>query len=501
VRKTSSVEIYTYLKFNVSGLTSIVQSAKIRLYVIDAGNDGGTIYLVSNNYQGSSMVWTDAGLTWNNAPAVSGNPLSSAGSVTAGQIAEFDVTSAITSNRIYSFGIKNSSSDLVRYSSKEGSNLPELVIQASSDPSIAPAITSFTPTSGPVGTEVTITGSHFIGATSVAFNATPATNFAVDSDTQIRAVVPEGATTGKISVTNAAGTGTSAEDFVVTTGGLITLTFNPTDDAYARSSSPSSNYGAATELRVRKTSSVEIYTYLKFNVSGLTGTVQSAMIRLHVLDGGNDGGSIYSVSNNHRGSNTAWTEAGLNWSNAPAISGTPLSSAGAVTAGQTVELDVISAITGDGIYSFGIKNASSDLVRYSSKEGSTLPELIIKTTSGSISASKAADLAPDGSRPGEVNITTALPERIVLHPSYPNPFNAETKIVYELPQRSYVRLSLYDLMSHEIKVLANQEQEAGAYEVRWDGRDASGNLVPSGIYIYSLQVGSYRSSKKLMVLK
>jgi hypothetical protein len=78
-----------------------------------------------------------------------------------------------------------------------------------------PAITSFSPTSGPVGTGVTITGSGFTGAVDVAFNGTPA-SFEVGSSTQISTRVPNGATTGKISVTNAAGTAVSDGVFRVT---------------------------------------------------------------------------------------------------------------------------------------------------------------------------------------------------------------------------------------------------------------------------------------------
>jgi hypothetical protein len=76
-------------------------------------------------------------------------------------------------------------------------------------------ITSFTPTSGPVGTEVTITGSGFTGATSVVFGTREAV-FTVDSDTQIRATVPAGATSGTIRVTTPSGRATSSRKFIVT---------------------------------------------------------------------------------------------------------------------------------------------------------------------------------------------------------------------------------------------------------------------------------------------
>ncbi len=79
----------------------------------------------------------------------------------------------------------------------------------------APSITSFRPTSGPVGTSVTITGTAFTGATSVKFGGVAATSFAVNSATKITATVPVGAVTGKISVTTAGGTGTSSSSFTV----------------------------------------------------------------------------------------------------------------------------------------------------------------------------------------------------------------------------------------------------------------------------------------------
>lgn len=99
------------------------------------------------------------------------------------------------------------------------------------------------------------------------------------------------------------------------------------------------------------------------------------------------------------------------------------------------------------------------------------------------------------------NDAAPLPERFVLLPNYPNPFNAETGIAYQLPERSLVKLVLRDLMGRELKILANEEQEAGTHEVRWDGRDARGNPLPSGIYIYSLHADHFRSSKKLLLIK
>ena len=97
----------------------------------------------------------------------------------------------------------------------------------------APTITSFTPTTGPVGTSVTITGTGFMDGstvTGVTFNTTAATTFTVNSDTSITATVPTGATTGPIRATDSEGTSApSATSFTVTpsTGPTIT-SFTPT---------------------------------------------------------------------------------------------------------------------------------------------------------------------------------------------------------------------------------------------------------------------------------
>jgi uncharacterized repeat protein (TIGR03803 family) len=81
---------------------------------------------------------------------------------------------------------------------------------------VVPNVVSFTPTNGPVGTEVTINGTSFTGATKVTFGGVAATSLEVISDSEVKAIVPTGAKTGKIAVTTPGGTGTSATNFTVT---------------------------------------------------------------------------------------------------------------------------------------------------------------------------------------------------------------------------------------------------------------------------------------------
>jgi hypothetical protein len=93
---------------------------------------------------------------------------------------------------------------------------------------LPPTITSFTPTSGPVGSQVIISGANFIGITAVSFNNLGASNFVVNSSTQITATVPTGATTGRIRVTAPTGTATSASDFTVVQPLPTITSFTPT---------------------------------------------------------------------------------------------------------------------------------------------------------------------------------------------------------------------------------------------------------------------------------
>jgi hypothetical protein len=90
------------------------------------------------------------------------------------------------------------------------------------DRGVSITITGFTPASGPVGTSVNLTGSGFTDATKVAFHGTAAATFSVDSDTQITAPVPSGATTGTIAVTTPGGTVASATSFTVVPAPIIT---------------------------------------------------------------------------------------------------------------------------------------------------------------------------------------------------------------------------------------------------------------------------------------
>ena len=87
-----------------------------------------------------------------------------------------------------------------------------------------------------------------------------------------------------------------------------------------------------------------------------------------------------------------------------------------------------------------------------------------------------------------------------LYANYPNPFNPSTRISYEIPKTTYVRLTIYNTLGQSVRVLVDGRPTAGRKTAIWDGRDQAGNMVSSGIYVYRLQAGGFTQSRKMLLL-
>ncbi|MFQ6606018.1 MAG: T9SS type A sorting domain-containing protein, partial [Fidelibacterota bacterium] len=94
-----------------------------------------------------------------------------------------------------------------------------------------------------------------------------------------------------------------------------------------------------------------------------------------------------------------------------------------------------------------------------------------------------------------------IPDQYALHQNYPNPFNPVTTIEYDLPENVRVSLSVYDVLGREITHLVNADEVAGYHQVQWNGTDAQGRNVSSGMYFIRLVAGKYHSVKKMVLLK
>ncbi|MDE0010231.1 MAG: T9SS type A sorting domain-containing protein [Candidatus Poribacteria bacterium] len=94
----------------------------------------------------------------------------------------------------------------------------------------------------------------------------------------------------------------------------------------------------------------------------------------------------------------------------------------------------------------------------------------------------------------------------MLLPNYPNPFNPETWIPYQLATDAEVRVSIYTAEGKLVRTLALGYQEAGVYQSRsraayWDGRNDVGERVASGVYFYTLTAGDFHATRKMLVIK
>lgn len=99
-------------------------------------------------------------------------------------------------------------------------------------------------------------------------------------------------------------------------------------------------------------------------------------------------------------------------------------------------------------------------------------------------------------------VVPELPQGFALFQNYPNPFNAETMIQYQIADaRQPVRLVIFDILGKKVRTLVNENQSAGFYRVKWDGKDDHGKDVSSGIYVYRIDAGNLSESKRMILVR
>ena len=179
--------------------------------------------------------------------------------------------------------------------------------------------------------------------------------------------------------------------------------------------------------------------------------------------------------------------------------------------GKSVPANSPVDINGDGIVNIfdltlvaqGIGGAAAPAVATGHADAATIEAWIAE-----------ARLADDNSlvfRQGIENLENLLaslvvPQETALHPNYPNPFNPETWIPYQLAAPSEVALTIYDMNGAVVRRLEMGHQPAGMYRNRsraahWDGRNQGGESVASGLYFYTLKAGEFTGTRKMLIRK
>ena len=102
---------------------------------------------------------------------------------------------------------------------------------------------------------------------------------------------------------------------------------------------------------------------------------------------------------------------------------------------------------------------------------------------------------------GDRSNTAIIPKTIELEQNFPNPFNNNTRIQYQIGAPVHVQLLIYDSRGSLVKTLVNEKQTIGKFEVNWDGRNDNGEGIASGIYFVQIKTGKFQDTLKIAYIK
>ncbi|GJM40800.1 MAG: hypothetical protein DHS20C20_10820 [Ardenticatenaceae bacterium] len=217
---------------------------------------------------------------------------------------------------------------------------------------------------------------------------------------------------GAITLTPSGGEAPAARMPVGVITSLEVPTFNPVADASVFSNRTNGNFGSSSQLRLDAAPTVN--SYMRFDVTGLTGTVSNATLRVFVQTTSTAGFAVQEVADN------SWVETSINYNNAPAI-GAVINNSGTTSAGNYVDIDVTSYISGNGLYSMALTTTDTALIIAQSREGFNPPELVVETTVGGGPTPTPTTVPPTAT-------STAVPPTPTNTPVGPTPTATNTPV-------------------------------------------------------------------------
>lgn len=378
----------SFLKFTVNALPGQVTGASLRLQAVTQKSpDGGGVYLVANTLGDGLTPWTESNVSWSTMPGLGTRKIGAAGPVdpaVGGGIVTIplDASAFAAGDGTYSLGLDSASTTSAYYSSKEGASAPQLLLTTGAAATPSPPVASFTtsPSSPTTNQTVTFTSTSTDPDNDIVRYDWRIDGTAASGQSATTSFTTAGSHTVALTVTDSGGrtdTATKTIDVSDTAPPPGGVTVKVLGDAQVKSTSASTNYGALSTLRVREGTSATdatYRTYVKFQVSGLSGTVNDVRLQMKV-DGASgsdsvDSGDVFLVAD------TSWSESTLTWTNRPAITTAAIGSAVRAPLNGTVSIDLGTAITADGTYTLVLASHSTDSAIYTSKEGGTAPQLV-----------------------------------------------------------------------------------------------------------------------------
>ena len=409
LKNVTSPDTRAFLKFSVPAVSGTITKVTFRAFTLTSSGSGYELHSVADS------SWTEGGLNYNNRPAV-GATIGSATNFSANTWTSVDVTSVVKSSGTFSFEMNATSTSLKQYSSREGANPTQLVVEfTTTSPPTALAVAAGSNQSAATGTafatalaaRATDAGGNPVSGVSVTFAAPTSGPSGTFAGTGATAEASTGANGIATAPTFTANSATGSYQVSATTPGVSTpATFDLTNtastapvavdvaDAYVRADVPASNFGSDTILIGR--TSPEIDSYIKFDVTGLSGAPGKATLRLWVETTGTTSYRVYQVVD------TSWTESGITFNNKPPF-GFLIGSNAPTTAGTWMDLDVTGAIQGNGPVSLGLTSASTAGKNFGSKEDAAhAPQLLLEQqppSSGDPVVAAVGDIACDPADP------------------------------------------------------------------------------------------------------
>jgi len=394
VRTETNASYRSFLRFDPGTLAGTLTSARLRLWCTDGSPSGGSLYEITSN------TWGESTITWSNQPSLPASPLLVLGTVDTGAWVEIELGAAAVTGGPISLALAGGSSNSAYYSSREGVNAPQLVLTYAGAGEAPTADFTGTPRTGPAPLVVAFTDASTGAPTQWSWDFGDGGTSTQRNPTHTYQA--PGVYTVVLDASNASGLDTRTRlDYVVVEEPpppSPVSTFVPVADARVNEGSPGQNYGNETTLRLRDSSGSRQHSYLLFDLSSLSGSVQSARLRLYCTDSGASGGSLHAVA-------TGWTESGLTWNNRPSLPAASLGSLGAVSTSTWYEVDVTAAVQGPGPVALAIAGGTSNTVLYSSRQGAHPPELVVTTGTPVPPSAEFSGTPQTGAAPLQVSFT------------------------------------------------------------------------------------------------
>ena len=450
VRAPSSTkpEAVGYVKFAVTGLTRAPSAVQLQLYSYAQSATGVQVYTAGSD-------WTESAVTWNTRPSPGTTMVANMANLVVGAYATADVSAVVTGNGTYTFAITTTSTLSKQLASREvAADPPRLLISTSTPDTVTatsgsgqsapvsaayaqPLAATVTDGSGTPVANVPVTftapasgaSATFAGgaaAVSVSTDAsgvatTPAlTANATAGAFQVTATTANSDTPATFSLTNGSDTTASPSTPPSTsdttsaspvpspspTSTTTTYTFKATADSYGRSDDPTSTHGSeyVVGTEAGSSSTPTLNAYVRFNVTGVTGTVTAANLQLYSYATSALGVRVSKTTSD-------WTEAGLTYATAPAI-GAQAGAGPNIAVNTWASVDITGAVTGNGGYDFALTTTRTANNKFASRESTATPPTLVVTavTGGTTSpTSTPTTTAPTTTTPTTTTPTTTTP--------------------------------------------------------------------------------------------